>query len=506
MQEKFTQLKKHLEEIELLAAATRLLAWDQNTYMPPLGAEARGKQLGVLSKLIHEMWTDEKLGRLLDELEPWAKEQPYDSLEASLVRLARRQFDKANRVPSEFISKIYNHLAQSLQAWVKAKNDDDFAYVQPYLERTVELSREYASYFPEAEHIADPLIQERDFGMKASQLKELFAQLRKRLVPLVEQIKEAEQPDVSFLHLHYPKEKQLAFIEQVIQKLGLDFKRARQDLSPHPFMISIAHDDVRITTRVNEHELTDALFSSIHETGHAFYELGIDRSLEGTPLHHGTSSGVHESQSRLWENVIGRSRAFWEYFYPQLQAVFPSQLGNVTLEQFYRAINKVTPSLIRTEADEVTYNLHVIIRFDLELALLEGKLQVKDLPEVWRQRYQSDLGVTPPNDQLGVLQDIHWYHDFVGGVFQGYTIGNILSCQFYAKAKEAYPDLEQRIRQGEFAALYNWLKENIYRHGSKFTADELVKRVTGTDLTIEPYMNYLYSKYQELYKTVNVGV
>jgi carboxypeptidase Taq len=287
-----------------------------------------------------------------------------------------------------------------------------------------------------------------------------------------------------------------------VKRLGYDFDRGRQDKTRHPFQTSLSLGDIRITTRVKENDLGDALFSTIHEAGHAMYEQGIRSELEGTPLQHGTSSGVHESQSRLWENIVGRSRGFWEFFYPKLQAAFPSQLGNVPLDVFYRAINKVEPSLIRTDADEVTYNLHVMIRFDLELQLLEGKLAVRDLPEAWRERYQSDLGVSAPDDRDGVLQDVHWFGGQIGGAFQGYTLGNILSAQFFEAATKARPAIPDQIARGEFSTLHGWLKENIYQHGSKFTANEIVKRVTGQPLTIEPYICYLRTKYGELYKLV----
>jgi carboxypeptidase Taq len=258
--------------------------------------------------------------------------------------------------------------------------------------------------------------------------------------------------------------------------------------------------DVRITTRFKDDNLDDCLFSTIHEAGHAMYEQGIRMELEASPLVDGASSGVHESQSRLWENVVGRSRAMWEYFYPRLQEVFPAQLGKTPLDTFYRAINKVSRSLIRTDADEVTYNLHVMLRFDLELDLLEGKLTVRDLPEVWKERFQSDIGVRPPDDRNGVLQDVHWYAGFIGGAFQGYTLGNILSAQFFDLALQAHPSILDEIRQGQFSTLHNWLIENIYQHGSKFTANELIERVTGGPIHIEPYINYLKKKYGELYR------
>jgi carboxypeptidase Taq len=301
------------------------------------------------------------------------------------------------------------------------------------------------------------------------------------------------------LHVGYPEDQQLDFGLGVIKQYGYDFNRGRQDKTHHPFMTKYSLGDVRITTRNREDDMGDALFSTLHEAGHAMYEQGIDMAYEGTPLAGGTSAGVHESQSRLWENVVGRSRGFWEYFYPQLQAMFPAQLRSVSLDTFYRAINKVQRSLIRTDADEVTYNLHVMIRFDFELDLLNDKLSIRDLPEAWHERYDTDLGVTAPNDSDGVLQDVHWYGGVIGGSFQGYTLGNILGAQFYEKALQAHPEIPAEIGRGKFDTLHGWLRDNIYRSGSKFTAPELIEKVTGSPLRIEPYIKYLRTKYSELY-------
>ncbi|TCS95830.1 carboxypeptidase M32 [Hazenella coriacea] len=499
MEQKLRELKAKLREIYDIQSAMAILSWDQSTYMPPAAAESRGSQLSTLAKLVHGKKTDPALGELLDDLLVYENTQPYESDEASLIRVARHQYDKSMLVPADFVAKFYQHTAQTYQAWVEAREEDHFKKVEPFLEKTVELSREYASYFPGFEHIADPLIDNADHGMKVSMIRPLFAQLREQLVPLVEAVTKQEPADHSCLLQHYPKDQQIQFGLDVIKQLGFDFTRGRQDYAPHPFMTKFSHGDIRITTRVKENDLSEALFSTIHETGHALYELGIESHFEGTPLHDGTSSGVHESQSRLWENIVGRSRHFWTYFYPNLQQMFPAQLRGVSMEDFYRAINRVKPSLIRTDADELTYNLHVIIRFDLELALLEGNLRVKDLPEAWRERYQSDLGISSPDDRNGVLQDIHWYMDYVGGMFQGYTLGNILSSQFYDAALQAHPEIPKQMEQGDFTVLHGWLQENIYRHGSKFTAEEIIQRATGSDLTIQPYMNYLQAKYGELY-------
>jgi carboxypeptidase Taq len=319
-------------------------------------------------------------------------------------------------------------------------------------------------------------------------------------VPIVRAIAEQPSADDSCLRAGFPEVPQLDFGVAVIRRFGYDLDRGRLDKTHHPFCTKFSSGDVRITTRVNENDLGDALFSTLHEAGHALYEQGIDPAFEGTRLDSGTSMGVHESQSRLWENLVGRSRGFWEHFYPELCKVFPEQLKAVPLETFYRAINKVERSLIRTDADEVTYNLHVMLRFALELDLLEGRLKVKDLPEAWRARFKADLGIEPHDDRDGCLQDVHWYGGGIGGAFQSYTIGNILSAQFYAAAVEAHPEIPHEMRRGEFGTLHAWLRDRLYRHGSKFQPDEIVRRATGKPMTIAPYIAYLRSKYGELYR------
>ncbi|MCB8942030.1 MAG: carboxypeptidase M32 [Ardenticatenaceae bacterium] len=499
MEKKYQKLKARLQEISDLNSINALLGWDQSTYMPPGGAPARGRQQAIVGRIAHEMFTDKKIGKLLDKLEPWAETLPYDSEEASLIRVTRRGYDQSVKVPAKLIAELSEHAAVSYQTWAKARPENDFAAVRPYLEKTLDYSRQIANYFPGYDHIADPLIDFSDEGMKAESVRAVFADLREQLVPLVQAINAQELADDSCLHQSYPEDEQLAFGWQIAQDYGYDTNRGRQDKTHHPFMTKFSLGDVRITTRTKENDLSEALFSTLHETGHALYEQGIDMSLEASPLGGGTSSGVHESQSRLWENLVGRSRGFWEHYYPKLQAAFPDQLKNVSLDTFYAAINKVQRSLIRTDADEVTYNLHVMIRFDLELALLEGSLEVKDLPEMWHSRYQSDLGLQAPSDVDGAMQDVHWYGGIIGGAFQGYTLGNIMSAAFYNQALKAHPDIPSQIRQGQFGTLHTWLKENIYTHGSKFTANELIERVTGGPLTIDPYIAYLKNKFGELY-------
>ena len=499
METKFQELKTRLLEANDIWSAAGLLHWDQSTYMPPGGAAARARQMATLGRLAHEKFTDPAIGRLLDALEPYQKSLPYDSDEASLLRLTRWRYERAIKVPAEFTAEVTNHTSESYQVWTEARPANDFERVRPYLEKTLEYSRQSANFFPGYDHIADPLIEPRDYGMKAADVKHVFAELRAELVPIVSAITSQEPADDSCLHQYFPEEKQLDFGLEVAQQFGYDMNRGRQDKTHHPFMTKFSLGDVRITTRTKENFLGDALFSTLHETGHALYEQGIRIDFEGTPLARGTSSGVHESQSRLWENIVSRSRRFWNHFYPQLQSVFPEQLGDVPIDTFYRAINKVERSLIRTNADEVTYNLHVMLRFDFELALLEGKLEIKDLPNAWRERFEADFGIVPPDHKDGVLQDVHWYFGLIGGSFQGYTLGNILGAQFFAAATEAHPEVPSEIENGEFQTLHNWLKENLYQHGSKYTAPEIVERATGTPLSIQPYMTYLRTKYGELY-------
>jgi carboxypeptidase Taq len=500
MEHKLQELKTRLMEINDLNSAAALLSWDQSTYMPPGGAEARGRQMATLGRLAQEKLVDPAIGKLLDDLRPYEESLPYDSDDASLIRVSRRTFEQAVNIPPSFVAEFTNHNALSYQAWTEARPANDFNRVRPILEKTLDYSRKMADFFPGYSHIADPLINFADYGMKASEVSAIFAQLRKELVPIVKAITSQTPADDSCLKQFFPQQKQLDFGLKVIKKYGYDFNRGRQDLTHHPFMTKFSLGDIRITTRVQENDLGDALFSTMHESGHAMYEMGINQAYEGTPLAGGTSSGVHESQSRLWENIVGRSRGFWEHFYPQLQAEFPDQLGKVSLDTFYRAINVVKRSLIRTDADEVTYNLHVMIRFDLETQMLDGSLSIRDLPEAWHERYENDLGITAPSDQDGVLQDVHWYAFTIGGVFQGYTLGNILSGLYYQSALQAHPEITGEIAQGKFDTLHNWLRTNIYQHGSKFTAAELTERVTGGPLRIEPYIQYLKTKYGELYK------
>jgi carboxypeptidase Taq len=497
---KLKELKRRLLEISDLYSAGALLSWDQATYMPKGGVAARSRQGAMLGRLAHERLVAPALGRLLDDLAVHAESLPPDDDDARLIQVARRDFDRAIKVSSDYVARLNAHAAASYDAWTAARPANDFSAMRPWLEKTLALSREYAEFFAPYDHIADPLIDGSDQGMTTARVRALFSKLRRDLVPMVRAIGEQPAIDDGCLHASFGEAAQLDFGLAVATRMGYDLTRGRLDKTHHPFCTTFSAGDVRITTRVCENDIGDALFSTIHEAGHALYEQGVSRALEGTPLGSGTSAVVHESQSRLWENVVARSFGFWEYFYPELKRAFPDQFGPVPLATFYRAINKVQRSLIRTDADEVTYNLHIMLRFDLELKLLEGRLAVKDLPEAWRAAMQADLGVAPSDDRDGCLQDVHWYFGLVGGGFQSYTIGNILSAQFYAAALKAHPQIPHEIRSGEFATLHAWLTDHIYRHGRKFPPGELVERATGSPMSMAPYVAYLRAKYGDIYR------
>ncbi len=499
MESKYQELRNRLVEINDLNSALYLLSWDQATYMPPASAPSRGRQMATLERLAHEKFIDPQVGKLLDDLAPYEKSLPYESDEASLIRVARREYLKAIKVPPEYLERLTVLTTESYQVWTEARPQNDFKRMLPYLEKILDLSRELADFFPGYEHIADPLIDMSDYGMSASSIRQLFSELREQQVPIVQAIISKPALSDECLRRTYPEDAQMAYSKYLIEQIGYDFQRGRIDKTHHPFMTKFSWGDIRITTRFQENFLGEALFSALHETGHALYELGISKDLDGTPLFDGTSAGVHESQSRLWENYVGRSRPFWEHHYPELQRWFPEQLGQTSLDEFYGAINKVVPSLIRTDADEVTYNLHVMLRFDFELALLEGSLSLKDLPEAWNKRFEDDFGIRPEDDRDGVLQDVHWYAGLIGGSFQGYTLGNLFAAQFFETAIARFPEIPEEISRGNLDHVHKWFNENICQPGSKFTAPELVERATGAELSIEPYIRYLKSKYGELY-------
>jgi carboxypeptidase Taq len=496
-EDKLAELKRRLLEIDDFSGAASVLSWDQATYMPKEGATARGRQGATLRRLAHEKFVDPALGRLVDALGVQAHNLSED--DACLVRVVQRDFAKAIKVPAEYVARANALGAASYDAWTRARPANDFAAMVPFLQRLLDISREYAEFFAPYEHIADPFIDDAEEGMTTASVEALFTALRRELVPIVRAITEQAPADDRCLRQRFPEPAQLEFGLKVAQRMGYDLDRGRLDKTHHPFCTRFSAGDIRITTRVREDDLGDALFSTVHEAGHAMYEQGVSAALDGTPLGHGVSAGVHESQSRLWENVVGRSRGFWEHYFPELQQRFPGQFAPVSLDAFYRAINKVERSLIRTDADEVTYNLHIMLRFRLELDMLEGRLLIKDLPEAWRAAMKTDLGVVPPDDRNGCLQDVHWYGGGIGGAFQSYTIGNILAAQFYDAAVTAHPDIPSEIAGGTFSTLHGWLVDNIYRYGRKHRPDDLVQRATGAPMRMEPYLAYLRGKYGELY-------
>jgi carboxypeptidase Taq len=496
----FDELKARLAEHDDLKAAANVLRWDQATYMPEGGNAARGRQLATLERLAHDRLTDPALSRLLDRVAPAAEREGDGSFAARLVRVARRDVERAAKVPAAFVGAFANHRAELYERWTRARPANDFGAVAALLAKTVEMSREYAGYFAPFEHVADPLIDLADPEVRTSSLRALFAELRAELVPLVEAITAAAPADDRCLRQTFPEADQLAFGQAIAARFGYDPTRGRQDKTHHPFMIKFSIGDVRITTRVRPDDLAVALFSTLHEAGHALYEQNIDHAFEATPLAEGTSAGVHESQSRLWENQVARSLPFWKGQYPRLQAAFPAQLGGVPLDVFYRAINQVRRSPVRTAADEVTYNLHIVMRFDFEVDLLEGRLAVADLPEAWRARARADLGVDPPDDADGCLQDVHWFDGFVGGAFQSYTLGNLMSAQFFDAALRAHPEIPAEIEAGQFDTLRGWLARNVHVHGRSRTADEIVLGATGRPLSTAPFLEYLRGKYGALYR------
>ena len=496
---RYQQLLDTFGTIADLSGAVAVLGWDEQTYMPPQGARARARQKATLERLAHELLTAPTVGELIEQLEDDVRALPADAPERALIRLARRAYDRAVKLPAELVQALSQASSEGFAAWLEARQQGDYEVFRPKFERLVALQVEKADALGWRDCRYDALLDLFEPDLDTATVRRLFAALRDELVPIVRAIGERVQAvDASILRRHYPADQQWAFTLEVLKTLGFDFERGRQDRSEHPFTTSFSVDDVRITTRIWEDYLPAALFATIHEAGHALYDLGLPREWERTPLCSPVSLGVHESQSRLWENVIGRSRAFWQYFYPRLQQAFSAQLGDVPLEVFYRAINRVEPSLIRVEADEVTYNLHIFLRFELEQALLDGDLAVRDVPEAWNAKMREYLGVEPGDVRQGPLQDVHWSGDSFG-YFPTYTLGNILAVQFYARMRQDHPDLDDEIRRGRFSTVLGWLREHIHRHGARYTPQELVQRVTGRGIEIEPYLDYIRNKYGEIY-------
>ncbi len=498
MEENLQRLKQRLHEVMDLRFAQSLAGWDQQTYMPKGGAEARGHMAATLASVEHEKFTSEEVGRLLESLQPYAEQLGDESDDARLIELTRIEYDRAMRTPQKWVIENAMVTTVAHSAWENARKTANFALFQPELERVIELRREYAGFFAPYDHIYDPLLDNYERGMKTAEIQAIFNQLRPQQAALIRQIAGRPQVDDSFFNQPYPEQAQWDFGVEVVSRFGYDWNHGRQDRAAHPFTTDFGMQDVRITTRFDSQYPASSLFSTMHEGGHAMYEQGISTTLARTPLAMGASMAIHELQSRMYENMVGRSLAFWRFFYPRLQSYFPTQLGSVPLETFYCGINKVQPSLIRVELDEATYNLHIMLRMELEIALMEGSLSPADLPEAWNARMQEYLGLTPPNDAAGVLQDVHWSSGLIG-YFPTYALGNLVAAQLWAKIQQEIPNLYEQFEQGEFSSLLAWLREHVHRYGAKYRPQELVEKVTGEKINPQPYLDYLKAKYSEIY-------
>jgi carboxypeptidase Taq len=490
----YEELRQRLGEIHDLNKTRALLSWDQQVKMPPGGGPVRAEQLATLDRLAHKAFISGEIGNLLDELASFGESRPYESDEASLIRVTRRDWEKARRVPADLRADMSRAASLALPVWAEARKQSDYSLFRPHLRTNLDLRRSYIDCFDGYDEPYDVLLDDFERGMTAAEVRVVFDRLKEEQVPLVAGgMREGERPARD---RRFPLEQQQRFELKVLERFGFDRTSWRLDPTVHPFASSIGIDDVRLTTRYHDTNL-DGLFASMHECGHGLYEHGVSRDLERTPLARGTSLGMHESQSRLWENLVGRSMPFWSFFYPQLQDHFPEALGDVELDEWFASVNWVEPSLIRVEADEATYNLHVILRFELEQDLLNGDVGLDDLPEAWNDRMQRYLGIQPPEDRLGVLQDMHWAAGHIG-YFATYALGNVISAQIWERVTEELPDLYDQFAEGEFGPLREWLTENLYRHGRKFTPRETLERLVGGHIDADPYLRYLSGKLASL--------
>lgn len=488
-------LKNRLADVNALHSALAMMEWDQQTFMPPGGAEARAHHAGILSRMAHETFTDEKTGILLDRAK--AELNGSGSDDAAMVRVAKRDYDILTKLPSSLVEEKSKLAAEGHELWVQARKNSDFKSFAPLLERMFEIVRQEAECFGYREHIYDALLDQYEEGATAADVRHMFETIKAPLVQLVKQITESgNQVDDSKLHGSWDETKQRAFTEKVVKAVGFDFSRGRQDTAPHPFCGGWSVGDVRLTTRFKDY-LPSAIMGSLHEAGHGMYEQGSPMEWDRTPLAGGVSLGVHESQSRTWENIVGRSTPFWEFFFGDLKTAFPA-LGDMSLAEWVRMLNKVEPSYIRVEADEVTYNLHILVRFEMECDVLTGKTAVKDIPEAWNAKYQEYLGITPRNDAEGCLQDVHWSGGSIG-YFPTYSMGNLLSYQIWNVLRRDLGDTDALMRKGDFAPILKWLQEKVYRQGRKYPPKDLVMQVTGKPMGAEDYLAGIMAKYRALY-------
>jgi carboxypeptidase Taq len=491
MADALAQLRERTAEVVHLLGIARLLSWDQQTMMPPAGVEHRADQLALLQRLAHERIADPQLGKLLEGLRSREGSLDPDSDDAALIRLVRREHEKAVRVPSSLRSETARAAAEARPVWVKARAASDFASFLPSLEQNVELKLRYVECF-DAPEPYDVLLDDYERQTSTAEVRAVFGELKPPLAALIAELRDRESDD-SFLVGEFPPDRQRALAHEVVELLGHRPDSWRIDPTEHPFASGAGIDDVRITTRYEPDSLT-SLFSTMHEYGHGLYNHQLPRSLRRLPTGQSCSLGIHESQSRLWENLVGRGEPFWRFFYPRLREVFPEQLGTVSRERFTAAINRVQPSFIRVNADEVTYGMHVILRFELEQDMINGRVELRDLPDVWNQRMRNYLGVEVPDDAHGVLQDVHWSGGQIG-YFSTYLLGTVMSVQIWEAALRDLPDLEDHIEAGEFAPLREWLGEHVHALGRKFSPQETLRRATGSTIAVAPYLAYLRAKY-----------
>ncbi len=494
MSKTFEQLKSRLGEVQDLRRATAVMGWDQETMMPPKGVQDRAYMLGTLEGISHELFIADETGRLLDDLAAYEDSMPSDSDEASIIRVTRRDWEKARKVTPELRAELARAAAMAQPVWAQARRTSDFDLFLPYLRKNVELTHRYVDCYDGDRAIYDVLLDDYEEGMTSAEVGEVFGVLKEELPPLIAAAAERSEGEDEFMRGPFAEDTQLEFSLGVIERFGFSHDSWRLDRSVHPFASGASPDDIRLTSRYSETDLT-SLFSAMHECGHGLYENGVDRAIARTPLGSGTSLGLHESQSRMWENLVGRGRPFWRFFYPQLQEAFPT-LRDVDAEAFYRAINRVRPSFIRVDADEVTYNLHIILRFELEQEILDGRIALEDIPEAWTARMKEYLGIDVPEDRLGALQDIHWsFNSF--GYFPTYALGNVISVQIWERVLSDLPDLDSQIEAGEFTALREWLRDKLHRHGRKYPPKEMLQKVVGGPIDPRPYVRYLKGKFAE---------
>jgi carboxypeptidase Taq len=498
MNEKIERLNALAAEIFDLTGISALLGWDQHVNMPPGGVEDRSNQTALIGGYLHDRITSNELGQLISDLEKEIGDLNADNDAARNVRKAKWHYEQNSRIPKKTMIEFLMVTTQANEIWVRARQTNDYASFQPILQRIVELRQEVAEYFKPYDHVYDPLLDMFEPGMKTAEVKQIFNALRPKQVELIKAISQSKQVDNSFLKKNYDKVLQEKFGRHVITRFGYDWNRGRLDVTAHPFTIGFGLGDVRITTRYLDNDGASALFGTMHESGHAMYSQGCNPLYARSVLQEASSLAFHESQSRMWENLVGRSKEFWTYFYPSFQMLFSGHLGNVDLETFYKGINQVEPSLIRVEADEATYNLHIMLRLEIEIGLIEKTISTKDLPEIWNTKMRDYLGVAPTNDAQGVLQDIHWSGGMIG-YFATYALGNLLSVQLWEKMNQDVPNIPDEMAKGEFSSILHWLRENVHQYGSKYSSQELIQKITGSKISAEPYIRYLNQKYHQIY-------